>query len=86
MSEWVNVRMSQRQKKSASEWVNIWKSSQHSRINSQHKHIVIIIIIIKKGWQSKAGREWLTPCPSEDLSPTIPTQYQREISRRQKWS
>ena len=33
---------------------------------------VIIIHIIKNGWQFKAGRERLTPYQSEDLSP----QYQ----------
>ena len=33
---------------------------------------IIIINIIKNGWQFKAGRERLTPYQSEDLSP----QYQ----------
>ena len=32
-----------------------------------------VIIIIKKGQQCKAGREWYTPYQSEDPSPTIPT-------------
>ena len=31
----------------------------------------IIIIIIKRGRQSKAEREWSTPSQSKDLSPTI---------------
>ena len=37
-----------------------------------------IIIIIKKGQQCKAGREWYTPYQSEDPSPTIPTYRQKE--------
>ena len=32
-----------------------------------------IIIIIKKGQQCKAGREWYTPYQSEDPRHTIPT-------------
>ena len=40
--------------------------------------IIIIIIIIKKGWESKAEREWYTPYQSKDLSPTIPTYRQKE--------
>ena len=39
---------------------------------------VIIIIIIKKGRQCKAEREWCTPYQSEDPSPTIPTYRQKE--------
>ena len=35
--------------------------------------IIIIIIIIKKYWQCKAGRGRLTPYQSEDTSPTLPT-------------
>ena len=38
----------------------------------------IIIIIIKKGRQCKAEREWSTPYQFEDPSPTIPTYRQRE--------
>ena len=34
--------------------------------------IIIIIIIIKKDWQYKAGRGRLTPYQSEDPSPTLP--------------
>ena len=33
----------------------------------------IIVIIIKKDWQCKAGRGRLTPYQSEDPSPTLPT-------------
>ena len=40
--------------------------------------IIIIIIIIKKGRQCKAEREWYTPYQSEDPSPTIPTYRQKE--------
>ena len=36
------------------------------------------IIIFKKGWQCKAGRERLTPYQSEDPSPTIPTHRMKE--------
>ena len=38
----------------------------------------IIIIIIKKDWQCKAGRERLTPYQSEDPSPTLPTYREKE--------
>ena len=38
----------------------------------------IIVIVIKKGQQCKAGREWYTPYQSEDPSPTIPTYRQKE--------
>ena len=37
-----------------------------------------IIIIIKKGGQCKAEREWYTPYQSEDPSLTIPTYGQKE--------
>ena len=37
-----------------------------------------IIIIIKRGWQCKAEREWYTPYQSEDPSPAIPTYRQKE--------
>ena len=40
--------------------------------------IIIIIIIIEKGRQCKAEREWYTPYQSEDPSPTIPTYRQKE--------
>ena len=39
---------------------------------------VVIIIIIKKGWQCKAEREWYTLYQSEDPSPPIPTYRQKE--------
>ena len=34
---------------------------------------IIIIIIIKRDWQCKAGRGRLTPYQSEDPIPTLPT-------------
>ena len=40
--------------------------------------IIIIIIIIKRGWQCKAGRERLTPYQSEDPNPTAPTHRKKE--------
>ena len=39
---------------------------------------VIIIIIIKIGWQCKAVRERLTPYQSEDPNPTTPTHRKKE--------
>ena len=39
---------------------------------------VIIIIIIKKDSQCKAGRGRLTPYQSEDTSPTLPTYRGKE--------
>ena len=38
----------------------------------------IIIIIIKRGWQCKAGRERLTPYQSEDPNHTTPTHRKKE--------
>ena len=40
--------------------------------------IIIIIIIIKKDWQCKAGRGRLPPYQSEDPSPTLPTYRGKE--------
>ena len=45
--------------------------------------IIIIIIIIKNGCQSKAGRERLTPNHPEDPSPTIPTHRKKEEKGKQ---
>ena len=42
------------------------------------KGLIIIIIIIKKDWQYKAGRGRLTPYQSEDPSPTLPTYRGKE--------
>ena len=36
------------------------------------------MIIIKKGRQCEAEREWYTPYQSEDPSPTMPTYRQKE--------
>ena len=40
--------------------------------------ILIIVIIIRKGRQCKAGRERLTPYQSEDPNPTTPTHTMKE--------
>ena len=40
---------------------------------------IIIIIIIKKDWQCKAGRGRLTPYQSEGPSPTLPTYRGKEV-------
>ena len=42
---------------------------------------IIIIIIIKKDWQCKAGIGRLTPYQSENASPTLPTYRGKE----EKW-
>ena len=52
-----------------------------TRVICDLSNIIIIIIIIKKGRQCKAEREWYTPYQSEDPSPTIPTYRQNEA----KW-
>ena len=44
----------------------------------QYSVVIIIIIIIKKGWQYKARRERLTPDQSDDPNPTTPTQRMKE--------
>ena len=41
-------------------------------------HYAENIIIIKKRWQCKAGRERLSPYQFEDTSPTIPTHGMKE--------
>ena len=48
--------------------------------------IIIIIIVIEKGQQCKAGREWYTPYQSEDPSPTIPTYRQKEEKGKEDYS
>ena len=50
-----------------------------------------IIIIIKRSWQCKAGRELLTPYQSEDPNPTTPTHRKKEEKGRtvvgdKKWA
>ena len=40
--------------------------------------VLVIIIIIKRGWQCKAGRDRLTPYQSEDPNPTTPTHRKKE--------
>ena len=41
-------------------------------------NLLFIIIIIKKGWRCKVGRERLTPYQSEDPNPTTPTHRMKE--------
>ena len=43
---------------------------------------IIIIIIIKRGWQCKAGRERLTHYQSEDPNPTTPTQRKKRKGKQ----
>ena len=43
-----------------------------------HSNHFVIIIIIKKDWQCKAGRGRLTPYQSEDHSPMLPTYRGKE--------
>ena len=45
--------------------------------------VYIIIIIITKGRQCKAGRERLTPYQSEDHNPTTPTHRMKEEKGKQ---
>ena len=40
--------------------------------------VIIIVIIIKRDWQCKAGRGRLTPYESEDPSPTLPAYRGKE--------
>ena len=51
------------------------KIKQYNYFISPHH---IIIIIIKKDWQCKAGRGRLPPYQSEDPSPTLPTYRGKE--------
>ena len=47
--------------------------------------IIIIIIIIKKDWQCKAGRERLTPYQSEDSTPQHqPTEWKNRKGKQQE--
>ena len=52
--------------------------------------IINNIIIIKKGWQFKAGRERLTPYQSEDPIHTTPTHKMKKEKRKtagdKKWA
>ena len=41
-------------------------------------HSFLLLLLLKKGRQCKAEREWYTPYQSEDPSPTIPTYRQKE--------
>ena len=50
----------------------------HTLANLFMNLIIIIIIIIKRDWQCKAGRERSTPYQSEDPNPTTPTHWKKE--------
>ena len=54
---------------------SLWKGNTSLRDGYT---ILIIIIIIKKDWQCKAGRGRLPPYQSEDPSPTLPTYRGKE--------
>ena len=45
---------------------------------NEYKTRNVIIVIIKKDWQCKAGRGKLTPYQSEAPSPTLPTYREKE--------
>ena len=68
--------------KKAFDRVNHWTLAKKLLDRNVPLHIVklfiIIIIIIKRGWQCKAGRERLTPYQSEDPNPTTPTHRKKE--------
>ena len=59
-------------------YFRIGQVSWISNYNISSFSVIIIIIIIKKDWQCKAGRGRLTPCQSEDPSPTLPTYRGKE--------
>ena len=50
----------------------------NSMTQLRDKSWLTLIIIIKRGWQCKAGRERLTPYQSEDPNPTTPTHRKKE--------
>ena len=61
-------------------WRNIWLSDNPVEVLNELLSwlVIIIIIIIKKGWQCKGGIERLTPYQSEDPNPTTPTHRKKE--------
>ena len=56
----------------------MWTARQMGNNMSYLNYFIIIIIIISKGRQCKAGRERLTPYQFEDPNPTIPTHRMKE--------
>ena len=50
----------------------------HSFAPDSETIFIIIIIIIKRGWQCKAGRERLTSYESEDPNPTTSIHRKKE--------
>ena len=61
-----------------------WAHPKHIPLPSLFFIIFIIIIIIKKGRQCKAEREWYTSYQSEDPNSTIPTYRQKEEKGKKK--
>ena len=57
--------------------------ANNSCICTSYSLKVIIIIIIKRDWQCKAGREQSTPYQSEDPSPTTPTLERKKRKGKQ---
>ena len=50
----------------------------YGNLKLHRQYYLLIIIIIKKDWQCKAGRARLTPYQSEDPSTTLPTYRGKE--------
>ena len=57
--------------------------SSSSLSSFRNKLKLIIIIIIKRDWQCKAGRERSTPNQSEDPNPTTPTLERKKRKGKQ---
>ena len=75
-----NVCVPQKWNSSLSEYVKV-SDGQDEDTKSPRWGLTLFIIIIKRGRQCKAEREWYTPYQSEEPSPTIPTYRQEE----EKW-
>ena len=59
-------------------WRSIWSADNPVERLNVHLSLLVIVIILKKGWQCRAGRERLTPYESEDPNPTTPTHRMEE--------
>ena len=55
-----------------------WGHIGFPKFCGQYVTVSICIIILKRGRQCKAEREWYTPYQYEDPSPTIPTYRQKK--------
>ena len=60
------------------EFVHYQVRANETYLEAKRQLSDIIIIIIKRGWQRKAGRERLTPYQSEDPNPTTPIHREKE--------